>query len=205
MGSAGILKLLVTKKLIITEIFDRCKNPDYQIYDHDRRMCVSKVGGPCTLPHLQPGPLSSSLRNNSKFNPDAFPTVQCISYAQCVPILTNPDFSDRPGICECGQNFIETKKGMCSLPFGADCDTSQKNKKDECDHPLKCVASRCGCPNEVDVYEPQFRKCSKPINSPCWKDSSCVKNAACKQRLKRLPGRCRCSSKFNVTFSATCA
>lgn len=193
---------------------DRCKNPDYQIYDHDRRVCVSKVGGPCIIASHSDS-ADSSFRNgthNSKFNPDSFPIIKCIPYAECVPLTINtrvfmtPLINGKgvPGVCECGETFLPTKKGICSLPRGADCDTSSKDKKDQCASPLQCVSGRCDCPNEVDVYEDETKKCAKPVQSLCWKDSSCVKNAMCKLRNKHLPGRCKCLSKFKTTSLSTC-
>jgi len=191
----------------------RCKNPDYQIYDNDRRICVSKVGGPCTLSSSSTSSVET-FRNgsyaNSKFS--QFPITQCISYAECVPLLSpNPKNRKLSGICECGESFIENKKGLCTLPFGADCDTSTKDKtKDQCAEPLKCVSNRCGCQNDIDVYEEKeseggSRRCAKPVRALCWKDASCVKNAVCEQPNKKFPGRCGCVAKFKATPYGTCS
>jgi hypothetical protein len=197
-------------------------------------MCVSKIGGPCTVfATTRTEPFRNGTgTHNSKFNPLNFPTIQCIPYAECVvqkhtlfkgthpqednsgisPGLFSPTFTSRHagsaerGICECNDNFIETKKGMCSLPYGASCDTSSKNKKDQCAEPLKCVSNKCGCQNEVDIYDEDLRQCFKSVGSLCTKDSSCVKNAECRKRKKGkdVPGRCKCISKYRLTVSGIC-
>jgi len=200
----------------------RCKNPDYQTYDYERRMCVSRVGGPCTIPNNQTEPFRSGNGTyNSKFNVLEFPSTQCIPYAECVPHqyslwksnghteVKNVTFASptpNRGICECSKTFVESKKGMCHLPYGSPCDTTSKNKKDECASPLKCVNNLCACPNEVDLYDDASKQCFKSVGSICTKDSSCVKNAECKKRKKGkdIPGRCRCMPKFKVTLQGTC-
>jgi len=181
----------------------RCRNPDYQLYDYERRVCVSKVGGPCSLSK----PLSDMFRNgtiNSRFNPSNFPYIQCIPYAECLSSPKSGGHSASQGLCECGESYIETKKGLCSLPHGAVCDTSSKNKRDQCAEPLMCVSNVCGCQNEIDVYDNDMRRCSKSVGSLCWNDTACVQKAECLKFSRNLPGRCKCKPRFKSTSFGTC-
>lgn len=50
----------------------RCPNPDYQVYDYEQRMCVSLVGGPCTVLTPSSPTLILEEASTSAEDPDSY-------------------------------------------------------------------------------------------------------------------------------------
>jgi hypothetical protein len=163
----------------------QCESPTNQIFDNVTQICLSVVGGQCTLGHD-----SSSPKRN------------CIKNAHCVPFISSYyNYTE----CQCQDGFIENSAGECVPGIGQPCNYGQN----EC-NPLGmvvCKNEKCSCLDELQIYDAEMRRCVSPVGTHCKYDTiqlGCVKNAICYPFYYWTPPRCICKPNYIQAANRTC-
>lgn len=164
--------------------FCECESPSNQRFDPDLGVCLSIVGGQCSLTQHPP------------------PVRRCITNAHCV-LVTSSRYNYTE--CQCQPGFIENSEGNCVPGIGKPCNYGP----DECNPSamVVCKNGRCNCLDELQVYDLDMRRCVSPAGTHCKYDGvqlGCVKNSICYPFYFWVPPRCICSPRYVQTKNRTC-
>jgi len=164
----------------------QCESPTNQIFDNTTGVCLSVVGGRCSL----------------KDENDSIIKRNCIHNAECVPLISSYyNYTE----CQCREGFIENSAGECVPGIGQPCSYAGN----EC-NPLGmivCKNEKCSCLDELQVYDKEMRRCVSPAGTYCKYDGvqlGCVKNAICYPFYYWTPPRCICKPGYNQAQNRTC-
>jgi hypothetical protein len=167
-----------------------CKFPAHQYFDEEKEACVGKPGAPCDL-------MITSKPNET----DLF---TCTENAFCAS-RSRHNVSQDDRECQCVDGFAEDENGKCVKSFGAECDDDDS----ECDKlgQLVCLNGKCGCPDALQVFDKETRKCRGLIGSRCRNRKvgekytdfrtnavpyDCIEHAVCSEKVEGIDGRCEC-------------
>jgi len=161
-----------------------CPHPDHQEYDAEVKNCRSLLDSPCNL-------------NDNNGCP---PLAECVKKGEKFPPT-----------CQCQNGTESAADGTCQISYGVSCSKYEpgphenSEPSDSCDKEDGFVCKidsegkfRCSCKNNIDIFEPRSKRCTRPVGVRCTKTDDCGKYTECRMLPGKPWGTCQCKPNYGL-------